>query len=69
MTDSNGGTPDPSTAELVREVAAAYRMLHAAVQGFVRAVHYLDRHAARLASDPERRIVHIRLGQPVGPDG
>jgi len=40
MTDSNGATPDPSTAELVREVTAAYRMLHAAVQGFVRAVHY-----------------------------
>jgi hypothetical protein len=61
--------PIRSTVQLVRELAAAYRMLHAAVQGFVRTVRLLDRHAAKLAPDPERQIVRIRLQRPVGADG
>jgi len=33
MADTNGAVPDPSTAELVRELGSAYDMLHAAVEG------------------------------------
>ena len=67
MPDSNGGvTPDPSIAQLVRELSAAYRLLHAAVQGFVRTMRALDRHAAELAADPERRVVYIRVPPPIG---